>query len=120
MPKTRPELVFVAFSLVLLASCARVAERARTAAGWRGVVSTLAGSGAPGYSDGAARETRFADPFGVAAAADGSVYVADAGEANRIRKVSPEGVVTTLAGGREGFADGAGSAASFNTPSALA
>jgi sugar lactone lactonase YvrE len=97
-----------------------VAEQPRTPAGWRGVVSTLAGSGAPGYADGAARETRFADPFGVAVAADGSVYVADAGEANRIRKVSPEGVVTTLAGGREGFADGAGAAAVFNTPSALA
>src|SRR5215213_4446759 len=118
MPKTRPEFIFVACSLVLLAACARVAEQPRTPAGWRGVVSTLAGSGSPGFADGAARETRFADPFGVAVTADGSVYVADAGEANRIRKVSPEGVVTTLAGGREGFADGAG--ASFNPPSALA
>jgi sugar lactone lactonase YvrE len=120
MPKTQTKLIFVAVSLTLLASCARVAEQKRTPAGWRGTVSTLAGSGAPGYADGAARETRFADPFGVAVAADGSVYVADAGEANRIRKVSAEGVVTTLAGGREGFADGAGAAASFSTPSALA
>lgn len=120
MHKTRPKLIFFALSLVLLASCARVTEEARTPVGWRARVSTLAGSGAPGYADGAARETRFADPFGVAAAADGSVYVADAGESNRIRKVSPEGVVTTLAGGREGFADGAGAGASFNTPSALA
>ncbi|HVF66805.1 MAG TPA: hypothetical protein VM914_04030 [Pyrinomonadaceae bacterium] len=120
MPDTRLKLIFVALSLVLLASCSRSAEQKRTPAGWRGAVSTLAGSGAPGYADGAARETRFADPFGLAVAADGSVYVADAGEANRIRKVSPEGVVTTLAGGREGFADGAGAAASFNTPSALA
>ncbi|HEV7892082.1 MAG TPA: NHL repeat-containing protein [Pyrinomonadaceae bacterium] len=120
MPKSRPKLIFIVCALMLLASCARLTERPKTPAGWRGVVSTLAGSGAPGYSDGAARETRFADPFGVAVAADGSVYVADAGEANRIRKVSPEGVVATLAGGREGFADGAGAAASFNTPSALA
>jgi sugar lactone lactonase YvrE len=120
MHKTRLKLVFAAFSLMLLASCARVAERPRTPAGWPANVSTLAGSGAPGFADGAARETRFADPFGLAVAADGSVYVADAGESNRIRKVSPEGSVTTLAGGREGFADGAGAAASFNTPSALA
>jgi len=120
MPEIRPKLIFVACSLVLLASCARLTEQPRTPAGWRAQVSTLAGSGSPGYGDGAARETRFADPFGVAVAADGSVYLTDAGEANRIRKVSPEGVVTTLAGGREGFADGAGAGASFNTPSALA
>lgn len=120
MPTTRLKLIFAAFSLALLASCARVAEPSRTPAGWRARVSTPAGSGAPGYADGAARETRFADPFGIAAAPDGSVYVADAGESNRIRKVSPEGSVTTLAGGREGFADGVGAAASFNTPSALA
>src|ERR1044072_2783769 len=120
MPKNLSKLIFVVFSLTLLASCAGVAEQPRTPAGWRGVVSTLAGSGAPGYSAVAARQTRFAAPFGVPAAADGSVDLTDAGEANRIRKGSPEGVVTTLAGGREGFADGAGAAASFNTPSALA
>jgi sugar lactone lactonase YvrE len=48
------------------------------------------------------------------------IYIADAGESNRIRKISPDGNITTLAGGSEGFADGAGAAASFNTPSALA
>ncbi|MDT5296671.1 MAG: hypothetical protein QOJ76_3551 [Acidobacteriota bacterium] len=91
-----------------------------TAAGWRATVTTTAGDGSPGFQDGAAREARFSDPFGVAAAGDGSVYVADAGEGNRIRKVTPQGAVLTVAGGREGFADGAGAAASFNTPSALA
>lgn len=120
MSKTFITSIFVACLLSLSASCTSVSERPKTPAGWRASVSTLAGSGAPGYADGAARETRFADPFGVAVAADGSVYVADAGESNRVRKVSPEGVVTTLAGGREGFADGAAAAAAFNTPSALA
>ena len=52
--------------------------------------------------------------------ADGTVYVADAGESNRIRKISLEGTVTTFAGGNEGFADGLATAASFNTPSGLA
>jgi sugar lactone lactonase YvrE len=98
----------------------REAPRQRTPVGWRAHVSTLAGDGAQGFADGAARTSRFADPFGVAVAQDGTVYVADAGESNRIRKVTSEGAVTTLAGSREGFADGAGAAAAFNTPSALA
>ncbi|HEX8129039.1 MAG TPA: NHL repeat-containing protein [Pyrinomonadaceae bacterium] len=93
-----------------------------TVAGWRAVVSTLAGDGAPGTNDAAApAEARFHNPFGVAVDRKGNVYVADAGDSNRIRKIAAEGaVMTTLAGGAEGFADGAGGAASFNTPSALA
>ncbi|HEY9284294.1 MAG TPA: hypothetical protein VIP46_12640, partial [Pyrinomonadaceae bacterium] len=63
---------------------------------------------------------RFHDPFGVAVDGRGNVFVADAGASNRVRKVTPEGAVSTLAGGAEGFADGAGAAASFNTPSAIA
>jgi sugar lactone lactonase YvrE len=60
------------------------------------------------------------DPFGVAVAEDGTVYVADAGDNNHIRKIAPDGNITTLAGGSEGFADGTGAQASFNTPSGLA
>jgi glucose/arabinose dehydrogenase len=97
-----------------------VSPQKGTPAGWRARVNVLAGSGAPGFADGAAREARFADPFGVAVGQDGGVYVSDAGESNRVRKVTPQGSVETLAGGREGFADGAGAAASFNTPSAVA
>jgi sugar lactone lactonase YvrE len=82
-----------------------------TPLGWKANVTTIAGDGSP---------LVLSDPFGVAVAGDGTIYVADAGESNRIRKLSPDGSVTTLAGGSEGFADGAGTAASFNTPSALA
>jgi len=82
-----------------------------TPLGWKANVTTIAGDGSP---------LVLSDPFGVAVAADGTIYVADAGESNRIRKLSPDGNVTTLAGGSEGFVDGAGAAASFNTPSALA
>ena len=82
-----------------------------TPLGWKTNVTTIAGDGSP---------LVLSDPFGVAVAVDGTIYVADAGESNRIRKLSPDGNVTTLAGGSEGFADGAGAAASFNTPSALA
>ncbi len=91
-----------------------------TPAGWRARVETLAGDGSPGARDGAAAGAGFGEPYGVAVGGDGSVYVADAGESNRIRKVTPQGEVLTLAGGREGFADGAGASASFNTPSGLA
>lgn len=62
----------------------------------------------------------FADPFGVVLDRDGNAYVADAGAHNMIRKVTPQGVVTTLAGGSEGYADGSGGAAAFHTPSGLA
>jgi sugar lactone lactonase YvrE len=82
-----------------------------TPVGWKAHVTSIAGDGSP---------LVLSDPFGVAIAADGTIYVADAGESNRIRKISPDGNVTTLAGGGEGFADGAGASASFNTPSALA
>lgn len=89
-----------------------------TPVGWNAHVTTIAGDGSPVIRDG--KQSGFSDPFGVAVAKDGTIYVADAGESNRIRKISPDGNVTTLAGGSEGFADGVGPAASFNTPSALA
>ena len=89
-----------------------------TPIGWEAHVTTLGGDGSPLVRDG--KQSAFSDPFGVAVAADGTIYVADAGESNRIRKISPDGNVVTLAGNSEGFADGAGAAASFNTPSALA
>jgi sugar lactone lactonase YvrE len=114
-------LVFIACVFVMpLTACVKESGPARTPAGWRANVSTLAGDGSPGSLDGAARAARFNDPFGLTVGTDGSVYVADAGASNRIRKITPRGEVSTLAGGREGFADGAGADASFNTPSALA
>ena len=86
-------------------------------AGWRATVRTIAGDGAPGFQDGdAAQQVSFGEPFGIVVAPDGSVYVTDAGDSNRIRRVTPEGAVTTLAGGREGYADGTGAAAAFHTP----
>lgn len=91
-----------------------------TRAGWAARVATVAGDGSPGARDGAAAGASFGEPYGVAVGPDGSVYVSDAGESNRIRKVTPRGEVQTLAGAREGFADGAGEAAAFNTPSGLA
>jgi len=91
-----------------------------TAPIWAARVSPLAGDGQDGVVDGAAQQSRFSDPFGVAIDAQGRVFVADGGDSNRIRRLERDGLVSTFAGGREGFADGVGAAAAFHTPSALA
>jgi sugar lactone lactonase YvrE len=62
----------------------------------------------------------FGDPFGTAVDAVGNVFVADGGDCSCIRRIGPDGQVTIFAGGRAGFADGVGSTAAFDTPSALA
>jgi ABC-type branched-subunit amino acid transport system substrate-binding protein len=81
-----------------------------------GTVTTLAGTGEPGYRDGPAAEAQFNTPFDVAASSTGVLYVADAGN-DRIRAISPDGMVTTLAGsGRRGFRDGPPEQAEFNGP----
>lgn len=89
-----------------------------TPPGWKANVTTVAGDATPVFRDGA--QSGFSDPFAVAVAIGGTVYVADAGESNRIRKIAPDGNVTTFAGGNEGFFDGPTTSASFNTPSGLA
>jgi sugar lactone lactonase YvrE len=84
------------------------------------LVTTLAGSGEKGDTDGSAAAATFNGPEGVAVDTGGNVYVADFGN-DAIRKVTPAGVVTTLAGlGTPGNADGTGSAASFNGPEGVA
>jgi sugar lactone lactonase YvrE len=88
--------------------------------GWPGQLSLVAGDGVRGAQDGAGVMARFDDPWGIVVMEDGTRYVADAGDNNRIRRITRDGAVTTLAGGREGFADGSGPAAAFHTPSALA
>lgn len=126
----RRGLLLIAIGLILLGAISTLGvflllrfwrEKPReTSPNWRAVVTTLAGDGAPGYVDGAAGQARFADPFGVAVDKEGNLYISDAGENNRIRKLTPEGIVSTVAGGGEGFEDGQGAGAKFNTPSALA
>lgn len=84
-------------------------------------VSTLAGNGNNGFVDGPGNQARFSyDTYGVAADAAGNVYVAD-GSNNCIRKITPEGVVSTLAGDTIiGNRDGTGKDARFNYPHGLA
>lgn len=85
-----------------------------------GLVSTLAGNGTAGKSEGSGKTASFNSPFGIAVDGGGNVYVADAGN-NKIRKIIPDGTVSTFAGsGIKGAANGTGVNASFNTPAGLA
>lgn len=87
-----------------------------------GEVSTVAGlAGSAGSADGAGAAARFNQPTGIAVDADGNLYVADCGN-HTVRKITPAGAVTTLAGaaGLPGAADGTGSAARFSNPRGVA
>jgi hypothetical protein len=87
---------------------------------WQATVVTLAGDGIAATRDGDAADARLADPFGVAIGPGGVIYISDGGDSPRIRRIAPDGAVSTLAGGERGFADGIGAAARFDAPSGLA
>jgi hypothetical protein len=90
-----------------------------------GNVTTLAGAGTAGFSDGNGVGAFFSGPSGVAVDSNNNLYVADGGN-HRIRKITSSGIVTTIAGGglsgwgNGGFLDGIGTNARFNYPSGLA
>ncbi|HEX7808133.1 MAG TPA: hypothetical protein VF608_05405, partial [Thermoanaerobaculia bacterium] len=87
-----------------------------------GVVSTLAGgAGLIGSTDDTGTAARFNGPQDLAVDASNNVYVADWAN-HTVRKITPAGVVTTLAGsaGQAGSTDATGSAARFNLPGGLA
>ena len=87
-----------------------------------GVATTVAGTAHEwGTDDGLCGAAKFSNPYGIAIDGSGNAYVADTSN-NTIRKVTPNGLVSTLAGvaGQAGADDGPAGAAKFNTPYAIA
>ena len=84
-----------------------------------GQVSTLAGNQTAGFADGTGVSAAFGGPMGLCVDSKGNIYVADT-DNNRIRMVTPAGVVTTVVGnGTAGATDGSATAALFNKPTNL-
>ena len=85
-----------------------------------GVVTTFAGNGTAGYLDGAIAGAEFNTPVGLAVDASGNIYISDTFN-NRIRKITTDGTVTTIAGdGTAGYVDGPAASAEFYAPEGLA
>lgn len=83
-------------------------------------VTTFAGTCVAGYRDGDPTQAQFRAPFGLALGPDGSLYVADRAD-HRIRRITAEGEVTTVAGtGQAGSADGTAEQAQLSQPTAIA
>ncbi|MDN5214413.1 hypothetical protein QQ020_20200 [Fulvivirgaceae bacterium BMA12] len=83
-------------------------------------VTTLAGGGQAGFSDGVGADAKFHNPTSLTIGPQGILYVADR-DNHRIRKISPEGEVTTIAGnGETGLIDGNLPEAKFTSPQAIA
>ncbi len=88
------------------------------------LISTIAGGNGPGFSGdgGAAGSAQLQHPTGLALDAAGAVYVADFSN-HRIRRIAPNGTITTVAGnGAAGFSGdgGAATGASLNSPTDIA
>eukprot|EP01124_Arcella_intermedia_P006813 TRINITY_DN14109_c0_g1_i1.p1 TRINITY_DN14109_c0_g1~~TRINITY_DN14109_c0_g1_i1.p1 ORF type:complete len:704 (+),score=191.81 TRINITY_DN14109_c0_g1_i1:61-2172(+) len=85
-----------------------------------GEVSTVAGDGNEGFVNGNAKSARFSRPFGITVDLYDNIIVADSRN-HAIRKITPEGEVSVLAGtGKKGFLDGDSSIALFNCPTGVA
>lgn len=82
-----------------------------------GIVSRFAGGYTKGYSDGRGPSARFSQIEDLVMDKQENIYVTDE---NRVRKITPTGTVTTVAGSTSGFQDGDGASAKFDAPQGLA
>jgi len=82
-------------------------------------VLTFAGDGSFGHQDGTGTAAKFSGPTAVAKDGQGNLYLADTSN-DRVRKITPAGVVTTFAGSSQGYADGSDTSAKFYWPQGIA
>jgi hypothetical protein len=86
-----------------------------------GTVTTYAGNGTQGHTDGPKATASFGVMAGIAIDKLGNMYVSEYYPGSRIRKITPGGIVSSLAGGdATGYVDGSGAAARFQTPYGMA
>lgn len=117
--KMRLDRVFIIVAILCI-SCFNYAYKLIRRVNSNVVVSILAGNESNGYIDGIGKEAKFCGPAGIAINSSNIIYVADSCN-NRIRKITPSGIVTTFAGsGQEGAKDGIGKEASFHYPNGIA
>jgi sugar lactone lactonase YvrE len=85
-----------------------------------GLVVTIAGNGKAGFAEGKGMGAEFNEPIAVVTDRQGNIYVADRNN-HRIRRITPDGIVKTLAGsGEAGYTDGPSYKAKFNQPYGVA
>jgi hypothetical protein len=111
----KKQLIIATILALSAASCGKDPPKQPTDISNQYTVSTLAGNGTKGSVDGPAASAQFNSPQSIAVDGLGNVYVADPGK-YRIRKISKDGMVSTLAGGSRGAADGTGIGAEFINP----
>jgi hypothetical protein len=119
MKQTSLTVSICCFVLLIIANSCKKEDQKPTNISAGYTVTTIAGTGARGHADGPAANSQFDRPHNIVSDAQGNIYVSDASNYS-IRKITKDGMVSTLAGGTRGTGDGNGANAQFILPGALA